>query len=1002
MTENVRSNKPNKFVLTVLAGLAFASALALYYICYGSRGLLVYTVTASVPTKLWIAGIFVKYVLTILRNAALIWAGAYFARHDFHVKTAGRFWLLAIISAMILLLLVFARDSITKEQIYDQLLPLLRNTQPFVSGAFLFLLAQPYLRRWLTSPSVRNMALAILILPMIFNKDPFMMAGGTNTLGVFAFGCMGLIAGNRDVRIRPLHLLWFIPGYLGTILLAFNAEYGALSMGNSVRLIGLLSPLTVLPAMALVRIALDITGAYTAPATAKQRWTERSLVYTIWLTALVLTGETWRYYSGTYFIAVRDFLLTFMPHKIWLLVDPVIFGITVWLIASVTILLAQRTKLWAEFGTHWDLPFRAAWHQIAHHGPEIARRLWGMYWRPVVAAVALYFAQTLGALVMNQSFSTVQNIYNPYLNIFPFTFFYSFGNMLYGTIILLMIYWVLLALTDRYWLSLLTTIALQTILTIANLVKIKFRSEPIVPSDLAELKSSQELIEMLNPVLLIAAVVGIVLIVLAITYVERHARNANQKLTTRISKLVVALAFIVSLGSLNHSYSYMRNVISSFGINMANNNQLRFAQWNGSILQFVSGLDVHAMAKPTGYSKAEVAKVVKRYKQEAAALNKTRTNKLKDTTVIFNLSESFSDPTRIPNLTFSQDPIPYIRSMKQNYTSGTMMSYGLGGGTADMEYMTLTGLSLGNFDSTINTPYTQLVPKLKQNPNIGEDFNYASAIHPYTGSFYNRPEVYRKFKFNKFVYLGSKYKIIDQSRLGSSPYLSDTTAYDNALAQVNKKNGGQFINLITIQNHMPFNDWYKNPISVKAGTSALNGVKTQIETYATGTNYTDQAVKAFREKIDKINKPIVWVFYGDHLPGIYNGVTDQILLHSTDYFIYANKYAQEHGALGKQSNTQYVGPNDFIALALKQGNIKLNPYNALMTDVQAKLPAIWSKTDSSRTSSTLGMRFINESGRSESYKQLSAKQRQLLHDYQIIQYDISTGKQYSLKMGLTK
>lgn len=48
------------------------------------------------------------------------------------------------------------------------------------------------------------------------------------------------------------------------------------------------------------------------------------------------------------------------------------------------------------------------------------------------------------------------------------------------------------------------------------------------------------------------------------------------------------------------------------------------------------------------------------------------------------------------------------------------------------------------------------------------------------------------------------------------------------------------------------------------------------------------------------------------------------------------------------------------------------------------------------------MRFINESGRSESYKQLSAKQRQLLHDYQIIQYDISTGKQYSLKMGLTK
>ena len=52
-----------------------------------------------------------------------------------------------------------------------------------------------------------------------------------------------------------------------------------------------------------------------------------------------------------------------------------------------------------------------------------------------------------------------------------------------------------------------------------------------------------------------------------------------------------------------------------------------------------------------------------------------------------------------------------------------------------------------------------------------------------------------------------------------------------------------------------------------------------------------------------VRKPITIVFYGDHLPGIYKNkmLKDGLKLHETDYFIYSNTYAREHGAIDLQN-----------------------------------------------------------------------------------------------------
>ena len=44
---------------------------------------------------------------------------------------------------------------------------------------------------------------------------------------------------------------------------------------------------------------------------------------------------------------------------------------------------------------------------------------------------------------------------------------------------------------------------------------------------------------------------------------------------------------------------------------------------------------------------------------------------------------------------------------------------------------------------------------------------------------------------------------------------------------------------------------------------------TAIDTYANGASITDTETKNFLDELNKLDKPVTVVFYGDHLPGIY-------------------------------------------------------------------------------------------------------------------------------------
>ena len=297
----------------------------------------------------------------------------------------------------------------------------------------------------------------------------------------------------------------------------------------------------------------------------------------------------------------------------------------------------------------------------------------------------------------------------------------------------------------------------------------------------------------------------------------------------------------------------------------------------------------------------------------------------------------------------------------------------------------------------MQSPYTQLVNKQDNPINISNSFKTTAAIHPFHGNFYNRNSVYRKFGFQTFRNIDTTGALAlkEANVLPDMEYVSDESAYNDTIAQINETDGGQFINLVTMQNHMPYTNKYTDNPYKATGTGVKDSSRVQVNNYAKSISSTDTSTLEFLNKLDAINKPITIVFYGDHLPGIYDGndiYKYNIVEHETDYFVYSNRYARDHnyGTTKLTDDTEVTDPNGFIPLALKQMDQKVTPYYALLTEVQEKLPAMATNID--ETNNDL---YVDKNSQEVKSTQLTAKQKKLLHDYKLIQYDLTVGKGYS-------
>lgn len=596
------------------------------------------------------------------------------------------------------------------------------------------------------------------------------------------------------------------------------------------------------------------------------------------------------------------------------------------------------------------------------------------------------------------------------------------GNFVFvlNVILVALLYLMLLMLFNRFWTASIVILAVGIIVAAIEHFKVEIRYEAILPADLGFLGPNTGNMLTFIPAgahVTILVALGAFAVLLALILVLRHfdgrkgrmirTDNLSLNLTSRLILLLLPiLVFALYCIHVSTTDSLANKFSRALGDTPSMWDSVYDAQRNGPLVAFTRQLNPKIMDKPSNYSEKTMKKVAARYQKEAETINASRTNNLTDSTVVYVLSESFSDPSRVPGLKTNKDSMPNIRKIKAGTTSGLMLSSGYGGGTANLEYMGLSGLSMANFESSLSSPYQQLVPSQHWTPTINQLWGApvnSLGYHSYESSMYSRATNYKKFGFSHFYTLTGPDVIKYQDKIDESPYVSDKSSYDSALEGIKSGKTNKFIQIITMQNHMPYHEWYENndyTAESTTGTPLGDDEQQSIETYQKGVEITDQATQEFLNELDALDKPVTVVFYGDHLPGIYSSASEDdnnsLALHLTDYFIWSNKASSSQG--NKASDAAYSSPNFFVAQAADHMNAKVSPYLAFLTEMHSKIAAMeppvvnkiqgWDRIPEGQNI------YLDQNGNPMSTDDFDKETKQLLADYKLIQYDITAGKNY--------
>lgn len=769
-----------------------------------------------------------------------------------NIKLIKKYIYIYVVNLLIFIGLFLWTRSFTIQNLYDAVLPITRNTYPVVLGVISALLIKDKLKNWFKKYkfSVILGGYAIVFtLPSIFNKDIFGLGNGNNIIIAFSLVALGIACSN--VKIDKLNI--------------DKKVITLMSMGVI---------LNVVLALSMPYISLKAHGDF---STAYRFNVLTSISVVVMAIVLFIVGQRLKIYVKTPEYIGLLVLLTYSNNFI---IEKIVNGsisLKVLLFKSciVSIIVVVLGWLLAKIDKREHiLERKLSLNDGKTIVPWISETIMKMinyiknHKHNLINIVILYTLAYCSFIFMSPHFTSPHMDGDKYTSIFFFAFFVKQHMMILTLLLYYLIYRFFYGITNKFWLSSIITYTAVTIAIVADAIKIYYRSEPILPTEVTMVSAYGDILEMIPQIILWIAIIGIIILTGVIIFCE--VKFPQEKLSWKPRLLGILLAIVVfgSSTRINHGNSIVNAWLSSYGNEPTFWNQEYGAQYNGAIQQFLNNIDTNIMENNSNYSRKRVNKLVEKYKKQAEKINKGRTNNLSTQTIVFNLSESLANPNRLKGVELSQNPLSYIDSVKRNTTSGLMISSGLGGGTANMEYMTLTGLPVSNFSPTIATPYTQVVPNSNQTLTINNYFKKSTAIHPYRGSFYSREVVYKKFGFQKFMYLGGKYKLKHKMKIGTNPYLSDETAYRNTLDVINSYKNGQFINLVTMQNHLPYSDYYDNSGDYQVSGDVDDGEKYNISNYSAGLSYTDKAVQKFIEQIDRINKPITLVFYGDHLPGI--------------------------------------------------------------------------------------------------------------------------------------
>lgn len=422
-------------------------------------------------------------------------------------------------------------------------------------------------------------------------------------------------------------------------------------------------------------------------------------------------------------------------------------------------------------------------------------------------------------------------------------------------------------------------------LAITDYVLLLSRNTPLNASDFRIIKSAFSIIPIylsVCEIIVVSLLIIFAVFLLVIAFVK--GKKSNRDL--RFSSKAAGIIFIITA---------LLTIINTRYVTSAHFSDLPTAyKEHGFAFSFLCSVFDRGIDKPETYDDEEVIQAFKeQFDDQKTDIHDTNNVNESAPNIIFLQLESFYDPTNFKDLTFSEDPVPIFRALKQNGMSGKLTVPSIGAGTANTEFEVITGMDIDYF-GVAEYPYLSI---LQDNTCESVAYNFKEygyavhAMHNHNGTFYDRNKVFPNLGFDTFTSIENMQNIT-RNPLG---WAKDSVLTDE-ISNLMESTTGQpdMIYAISVQAHGKYPVNYENyeGISNNINVSGMddNEQRYGFEYWVNQIRDVDAFIGSLINKLSDKKEPTVVIMFGDHLPS-FDYETLEIRegnLYQTEYVIWSN------------------------------------------------------------------------------------------------------------------
>ncbi|QOV88461.1 LTA synthase family protein [Humisphaera borealis] len=221
----------------------------------------------------------------------------------------------------------------------------------------------------------------------------------------------------------------------------------------------------------------------------------------------------------------------------------------------------------------------------------------------------------------------------------------------------------------------------------------------------------------------------------------------------------------------------------------------------------------------------------------------------------------------VPQFTLSRNPTPNIEKLWRDSGSIRTLTAKYGGGSIFSEFEATTAFSTSLFPDPFNLPYQLVLPKGRPVPTLAWLFRAhgyrSAAIAPYARRLFQVDKLYPLLGYEQHI-----------SREDFSPsdyddaYIADRATVDRLLTLLKGADKPMFVFTATMGSHGPYVSSGKSMTDVTIMNPPNRSGDAQLDGYVRAIARLDLSIKTLFEGLGKLDRPVVVLGYGDHLPGI--------------------------------------------------------------------------------------------------------------------------------------